>query len=200
MEQLGKALSRVSDSLASRRSSGPEVPAARVDPNNLPAPYDRDVDLLIPRAVWCAHKIDGEPRRLRRALTVTERQSLERRIGELEPALKPYLPAEVDEVALALSDMLAGFAGSQRSGMDVVGKVDGLRRLLAQFPMWAVREACLRMRMDGYEVQDGNGGKRKERHWAPADGEVIEAVRAVVRQRAEALASARALLIAEVDG
>lgn len=171
----------------------------RVDPNNLPVAYNREVDFLLPRSVWCAWKNDGEPRRMRRPLTPKEREALDRRVAELTPALTPYLPEEVDDVALALADMLAGFAGSQRSGMDVVGKVDSLRRLLAPFPMWAVREACCRMRMDGYDVPNGDGGTRKERHWAPADGEIIGAVRQAIKLRSDALVGAQALIAGKVD-
>lgn len=160
--------------------------------------YVRDVDFAIPRQAWCAWKNDGEDRKLRRALTAQERGMLEARAAQIEPVLAPYRPEETDDVALALSDMLGGMKGERQSAADVVAKIDSLRRLLQPFPAWAIAATCRRIRTEGYDVRDRDG-TRREKHWSPADGELVDEVKKTVRMYAEALASARALLDAEVD-
>ncbi|MDE2103580.1 MAG: hypothetical protein KGL39_40445 [Patescibacteria group bacterium] len=131
-------------------------------------------------------------------MTDAERGALERRAAELEPFMRPYGQNEQDLVAEAIGDMYAGFPGMRATGAEAVAKVDSMMRLLAEFPLWAIKRSCERIRTDGYEVTDRDG-TRRERHWPPADAEVVAEVRREVKLRAEAFASARALLSAEVD-
>lgn len=199
MESIGKAVTKISGTLASQLNSGRSAPpAVRFDPANLPAPYERAVDMELPRKLWCGWRIDGEPRAVRRPLTEAERGSLERRAARLEPALAPYLrPNQDDEIALAITEMLSGFRGARETAADAVGRIAALMDLLSPFPAWAIQRACSWIHSHGYEVEDRDG-KRVERHWPPADAEIAAEVERAVKMRREALASARALLEAPV--
>lgn len=152
----------------------------------------------LPRRLWCGWRVDGEPRAVRRPLTDEERDVLERRARDLTPALTPYLrPQQDDEIALAITEMLSGFRGAREASADAVGRIAALMNVLAPFPAWAIQRSCAWIRSHGYEVEDRDG-KRTERHWPPADAEVVAEVERTVRLRQEALASARALLEAPV--
>lgn len=141
--------------------------------------------------------MDGEPRRIRRALTAAERTALERRRDELAPVMAPVGPTD-EKAAEALSDMLGSFQGSKATGAEALAKIESLMRLLAEFPLWAIEAVCHRIRTNGYEVVDRDG-VRRERHWPPADAEIVAEMRREVRLRQEALDSATALLAAQVD-
>lgn len=198
MELIGQAITRISGLTELQRKSAREVPAVRIDAGNLPEAYVREIDHEIPRRLWCGFSVAGKPREIRRPLTPDERRVLTLRAAALEPVLAPYVPEEIDDVVVALADMLGGFAGARQSGAEAVGKIDSLRRLLAPFPAWAIRLACQRLRSEGYDVPTGDGGIRRERHWPPADAELVDAVRRTVQTRSNALESARMLLTATV--
>ena len=200
MEQLGKAVTKISGSLASRPLSERDRPPTVIDEANLPTPYDRQVDVHIPRAVWSGYRIDGKPRTLRRSLTDDERAALVRRADELELILLPYLrPYEDDQVALAILDMLAGFQGTKASGADAMGRVASVMTMLQPYPAWAIKRACAYVRENGYSVEDKEGRRRRERHWPPSDAEIIAEVKETLKLRQDAFDSARALLSAQVD-
>lgn len=201
MERLGMAANKILGSQESAQRSARDGSLARWTPDQrLPAMYVPDVDKVLPNSIWCGWRIDGKTRKIRRPLTDAERGMLERRVAELDPVMRPYEQDgdEADQAAEAVTEMFAGFPGMRATGADAIAKVDATMRLLAEFPLWAVLHCCERIRVEGYEVTDRDGARR-ERHWPPADAEIVAEIRRAVKLRAEALASARALLAAEVD-
>lgn len=160
--------------------------------------FDSRTDLEIPRALWSG----WIPRHGARAIVrrLTGAHVLVRRAEELRAALAPYArPADDDRVALALSDMFGGFRSMRESGADALGRLDSAMVLLREFPVWAIEQACHRIRLDGYAVADRDGGMRIERHWPPSDPEIVALVRAAVKPYRTAMANAELLLAAPVE-
>jgi len=201
METLGKAASRISASAGSAGTSARAVVSTGPSrTKNLPEMYVPEVDKVLPNSIWCGWRIDGKTRRIRRPLTEAERGMLERRAAELDPVMQPLSrPADDDRVAEAIADMFAAFPTMRATDEQALAKIDSLTLSVAEFPLWAIIEACDRIRTKGYEAVDRDGKIRIERHWPPSDAEVVDEVRRTVNLRAEALASAQALLAAEVD-
>jgi hypothetical protein len=133
-------------------------------------------------------------RKLRRALTAEERGSLEARQAALEPWVVGYHESEVDEVALALTDMFGGFPSMRQNGEEAAARTDSIRRILTSFPEWAITKVCTSIQTNGV-WRDG----KFDRQWAPSDSEIVAAVRAEVRLYADQHRSAVALLSAEVE-
>ncbi len=200
MKPMGQIIKQVSASLASPPPLERGVTAKRVDPDNLPRAFVREVDIDLPRRLWSSWiPGDGSPRAIHRELTVDERTALQKRMADLEPALAPYSPEDEDRVAESVSDMFGAFPAMRAQGADAIGKVDSVMRLLRPFPFWAIRQACERIRMKGYEIIDRDGA-RMEKHWPPADVEVVSEIEQAIRLRSDALATAIALLSAPIEG
>jgi hypothetical protein len=161
----------------------------------LPPILDRRTDVDIPLAAWSAWREDGKPRALRRALSDGERRELERRRGELEPAVAGYSERDGDRVALALTDMFGGFPSMrQRDDSAVVARIDGVRRILMEFPAWAIEKACAAVQTNGV-WRDG----KFDRQWPPSDSEIIAEVREKLRLYGDQHQRAVALLSATVE-
>jgi hypothetical protein len=144
--------------------------------------------------VFSSWREDGKPRGLRRELTNDERAVILRRRDELEPAVAPYQPGEVNLVAMALAEMFDGFPSMRQSESEAAARIDVMRNLLKQYPLWAIQRTCRNIQERGYE-RDG----KIERHWPPADSEVVGMVQAQVDLYAGTLRSAVALLEGKVD-
>lgn len=168
---------------------------------NVPDVFVKRADLEIPNSVW----VDwipkgGGSRAIWRPLKPEERSALEARAAELRPALAPYArPFEDDRVAQALADLFSGFRSMREQGADALGLIDSAMRALAPFPAWAIEQACLVIRRDGYLVQDREGRWRTERHWPPSDPQICLVIGEVMKCHRAALASAEALLCAPIE-
>lgn len=166
---------------------------------DLPPVRNRVTDVDIPRAAWSTWKEDGKDRQLRRALTAEERAALEARRDELAPAVVPHASRDVDRVALALTDMFGGFPSMrQRDDASVVARLDGARRVMEEFPAWAIEKACATIQQNGiWRVQDGFG--KFDRHWPPSDAEIVAEVWDKLRLYGDQHRSAVELLEAAVE-
>jgi hypothetical protein len=161
----------------------------------LPPISDRRADVEIPRSAWSAWKEDGKPRHLRRPLTDDECRALEARRQELEPVMQPCGERDANRIALALTDMFGGFPSMRlRDDEAVVSRVDGVRRMLVEFPAWAIEKACRYIQMNGV-WRDG----KLDRQWPPSDAEIVAAVRNDLRLYGDAYRSAIELLEATVE-
>lgn len=191
-------LPTISATAVSRRQSAPAT-VTSFNESNLPAAFDKLVDSDIPLRVWSSW-IPAEGRRqIIRPLTSEERSALAVRAAALGPALAPFRrPEDDDRVVVAVGEMFGSFRSMRDKGANMAATVDAVMRALAPFPAWAIERACSSIRIDGYEIRDG-GSVRIEKHWPPNDSEIVAEVRKVVKLRADALASARALLGAEVE-
>jgi hypothetical protein len=161
----------------------------------MPAVRKPRTDVEIPLAVWSAWTEAGKPRELRRQLTADERQALEQRRDELEPALAPYGDRDINRITLAVGDMFGGFPSLRlRDDNAVVGRVEAVRRLLAPFPAWAIVKAAAKIHSDGV-WRDG----AFDRQWPPSDPEIVHAVRQEARLYADTHKTMTALLEATVE-
>jgi hypothetical protein len=132
---------------------------------------------------------------LRRHLTADERGALEKRRDEVAPALESYSDRDVDRITLAMTDMFGGFPSLRmRDDNAVVGRVDAVRRILREFPAWAIIKACNKIQMNGV-WRDG----AFDRQWPPSDPEIVAAVREESRIYGDSYNSAVALLAASVE-
>jgi hypothetical protein len=175
--------------------SGKALPTKSVTLATLPPVTNRLTDVEIPLRVWSSWKEDGKPRQLRRALTGDERDALEARSNELAPAMEPYSDRDVNRVALALTDMFGGFPSMRtRDDAGVLARIDGVRRVLAEFPTWAIEKACGYIQANGV-WRDG----AFDRQWPPSDAEIVAVVRDKLRLYADQHKSAVELLAATVE-
>jgi hypothetical protein len=109
--------------------------------------------------------------------------------------LAPYQDRDQNRVLLAVTTMLEGFPSIRfKDDAQVVGRVDSLRLMLADFPAWAIEKACAQIRTCGVYR---NG--RFDTQWPPSDAELIEAVKQSRRFYGDQHDSAVALLAAEVE-
>lgn len=163
----------------------------------MPPTLRRETDIDLGRVLWTNLDVRGQPQNLRRELTAPERRLLELRRDELAPWVGGYLRvAEVDGVTAAIGRMFGGFPSfaARHDEMSAVARIDSLARLLDDHPLWAIEAACLSIRRSGYVVEG-----KTERHWAPADPEIVAKVRSEADAYRRPHASAVALLGAGVD-
>ena len=151
-------------------------------------------DTEIPRQLWSSWVEAGKPRTIRRPLTGEEQEILERRRDELVPVLQPYVDREVNRVALAVSEMYDGFPSMRGSEEAAVGRVERVRHLLDDFPLWAIEKACRDIQRRG--VMRAGVFDRK---WPPTDPELVAEVREALRMYGDQHKSAVALLVAKVE-
>jgi hypothetical protein len=162
---------------------------------NLPHVMNHRTDVEIPRKVLSGWIETGKPRQIRRELAPDERNALELRRDELAPAVQPYGDRDVNRVALALTDMFGGFPSMRaRNDEAVMARIDGARRVLAEFPAWAIENACAYIQANGV-WRDG----AFDRQWPPSDAEIIQETRQKFRLYADQHRSAVALLSATVE-
>lgn len=136
-------------------------------------------------AAW---KPEGQPRRLRRALTATERAQLNRRLFALECALMAFQPIDADVVAGAISVFLRGWPNQRRQSEDgEIATLEGLRYRLRSFPKWAIERGL-----------DDIVQSSKEDH-IPPDNKIVDAVRAAVIEYQKRCDAIKELLAAPVE-
>lgn len=176
-----------------RVSEQRQLPTKTYRLNDLPTVYIRTTDVDIPNEAWEPWIPEHGARKLRRALTPTERTALERRRDELSPAVMGYQDHDLDRVAVAISDMFGGYTSMRQTDEEAVAKLDSMRRVLAPFPAWAIEKACSNIQINGV-WRDG----KFDRRWPPNDSEVIDAIRSHVRLYEHQHRSAIALLSAEL--
>jgi hypothetical protein len=155
---------------------------------------NRLTDIEIPLAAWSAWLPADGARQLRRPLTDPERTALVARRDELALAVAPYHPAELDDVSLSLIEMYGGFTSMRQGEEDAAARVDSVGRMLAEYPGWAIKKACVAIRTNGV-WRDG----KFDRRWPPNDSEIIAEVRGHVRFYADQHRNAVALLAATVE-
>ncbi len=179
----------------SPRTSGNELQIRRsYTVRNLPSELDRLADVDIPSRVLGPWRASGGRRELRRALTEDERTAVALRASALVPALQGYDPkTDGDRVALALTDMYSSFATARREDEStVLGRIDTVRRVLVEFPAWAIEAACRSIQLDGV-LRDG----RRDLRWPPSDPELIAVIRQQLAPYRRRLVDAQALLEAK---
>jgi len=186
------AVQRAAGSQVSRRDSGQALAMRTV--GHPPKISNRLTDVEIPMAVWSAWRPANGERQIRRPLTDQERAALVARRDELAPAVAPYHPSELDHVALALLDMYGGFTSMRQGEEDAAARVASIGRLLADYPGWAIKKACIAIRTNGV-WREG----KFDRRWPPNDSEIIAEVRGHVRMYADQHRNAVALLSATVE-
>lgn len=198
MKQLGMIAPGVSQSLVpSSDAPSKSVVATRMlmarRQRSKPPTMDRIADIEIPRKIWSSWIEAGQARKLRRPLTESEYTAVEKRRDELAPWVCGYHPEEMDDVALALIDLFTGMASANTTAEAGSARVDSVAQLLMEFPAWAIEGMSRKVRTRGY-VRDG----KIERHWAPADPEIIDLVKAEVALYGPSYDNAVAMLTAEV--
>lgn len=165
-------------------------------PPQMPPVLNQQTDIDIPRSVWSTWIPGGvERRKLRRALTDQERWALEQRRNQLAPWVAGFEGRnEEDQVALALADMFAAFRSMRQADIGAMAQVDGVRRVLTPFPVWAIEKACASIQSNGVWR---NGAF--DRQWPPNDSEIVAEVRDKLRLYGDQHRSAVSLLEAEVE-
>lgn len=160
-----------------------------------PALIDHEADYNIPR-LWCARDVYGKPTAIFRALTDAERGVVCRRRDELALGCAPFAPAERDQVADCISAMLDGFRSLRHEDLEkAIMGVDGLCRLLAAFPLWAIEQGCLAIQ-GGAATLDGEKLSKK---YPPNDSEIRGVIAEIVKPYSEKRDATMALLAAPVD-
>jgi hypothetical protein len=156
---------------------------------------DHAADHDIPR-LWCAWDEYRKPLAIFRALTVGERAVIERRRDDLTLGCAPFTPAEQDRAIKAIGRMLNGFDPMRRVG-EVAAAIglDGLRHVLAPYPLWAIEEGCLAIRSG----QASLDGKRLSDIYPPTDAQVRRVVAETMSWCVEKRDAAVALLAAPIS-
>lgn len=192
MKQIGEIVSHAISPLSPQNSvTAPRGPL----PRNMPEVLNRTTDIEIPRSAWSSWTEFGKPRKLRRALTDDERLALIKRQNEIAPWVAGYQGRhEENRVALALADMFASFRSMRYLEANAVSQIDGVRRMLAPFPAWAIEKACHSLQQNGVWR---NGAFDKQ--WPPNDSEIVAEVRDKMRLYGDQYNSAVALLSAEIE-
>jgi hypothetical protein len=167
----------------------PSLPAKR-DADGLSVAFDRECDLEMPRCLFSAWIPDAGQREIVRALTAGERAKLDTRAVALEQALTPYLPDEGHRVSAEIAAMFGGFRAMRQLGEDIAATVEITRRVLRQFPLWAIAKGCMLI---------AQGCCGLDRRYAPNDAEIYEVMAEIVRPYREALQRVLALLSAPVE-
>lgn len=145
--------------------------------------------------LWAPWKEEGKPREIVRALTDEEQSVLRHRWAELELGCAPFTPVEEDRSIGAMAAMLNGFRSMRRDDDDVaVAGLDGLRRVLAPFPLWAIEKGCL-------AIQGGEAslnGKALSLAYPPNDAEIRGVIAEIVKPYLQLRDGTVALLAAPV--
>jgi hypothetical protein len=127
------------------------------------------------------------PVEILRELTVEERANLEAHHRALDYALQPFSRGEADVVRGVLSAMFNGYRSlSFHDVGEAMLTVDIALAGLAEFPAWAIKQACA-------------GFIRAKREFAPNDNEIYVAASEAVRWHRVRLKTTKFLLDAVVD-
>lgn len=180
--------------LGSATASRTAVSTTNFSSDRLPRIFNRSTDVDIPNGAWSTWTPSAGARQLRRALTPEERRALEGRRADLAPALHHYVAADLDHIALAISDMFGSYTSMRQSGDEAAAKIDSLGRVLHPFPAWAIVKVCGSIQANGV-WRDG----KFDRRWPPNDSEVMAALREEIRHYEQCHRSAVALLAATVE-
>lgn len=192
MDRIGTVVAKVAASVSRSYpacSTGPIVRSAQ-----LPAPYDMECDVEIPRRVFSAWVPSVGPREIIRPLSLTERAKLENRSVALRNALAPYQPNERNAIGKAISAMLGGYRSMRQEDTSALATVESITRFLAEFPPWAIERGCLLIRC-GETVVDPPLNPA----FPPNDNQIRAVVKGIVRDYQKSLAIADALLSAAVE-
>ena len=177
------------------REIAPNLPVER-DASGLPVGFSREIDIDLPSKLYSTWKAEYAPRALVRELAPLERLKLEGRAAALEIALLPFDPdTEKNAVEAEIAAMFSGFRAMRQQGDDVAAVVEVTRRVLREFPCWAIANACLLIAQNQARVD----GKRLDRRYTPNDTEIYTVTAGVVKLRRDALNSAHALLAAPIE-
>lgn len=176
------------------RELAPNLPVER-DASGLPVGFSRECDIDLPRRLLCAWIPEHGDRAIIRALRPDERLKLQGRARALEIALLPFADDEIDTVEAEIAAMFSGFRAMRQQGDDVSAVVEVTRRVLREFPCWAISRACLLIAQNQATID----GKKLDRRYTPNDTEIYAVVAGVVKLRKDALKGATALLAAPVE-
>lgn len=176
------------------REIAPNLPV-ELDDSGLPVGFSRELDADLPRRLYSTWKPVSGDRAIIRALRADEQLKLEGRAKALEVVLLPFGDDEVDAVESEIGAMFSGFRSMRQQGDDVEAIVAVTRRVVREFPSWAIAKACLLIAQNKAEIE----GRRLDRRYAPNDDEIYLVVEGVVKLRKDALKSAKALLAAPVE-
>lgn len=195
METIGRAIAAVAAKAAAgvglqpTLSIKPVLPAKR-DANGLPSIADEECDIAIPRRVLSAWIPDGGQRAVIRALTAKERALVEGRAGALRDALRPFAPTEQGRVNAEIAAMFNGFRSMRQQDEDVTATVEVTRRVLREFPLWAISRGCLLIAQKKADLDP---------KWPPNDSQIYGVVEEIVRYFRARLVAADGLLSAPVE-
>jgi hypothetical protein len=151
MDTLGDVVGRsgLVSRLPVKASANQIVPIS--DYANLPARFDREADREIERRVVCAYDVNGNHPELRRALTVDERSTLERRAVELQRATA----SPPESTKRKLTDALLGILPQGLDEETSFGIAAAYFETVGKYPPWAIVEACLRIRRGEAKSEPG---------------------------------------------
>jgi hypothetical protein len=93
-------------------------------------------------------------------------------------------------VEAEIAAMFSGFRTMCQQGEDAEPLVEVTKRVLREFPLWAIAQGCLRM---------AKGKAGLDRRYAPNDTEVFPVVEEIVRPYRRRLETVKALLAAPVE-
>lgn len=190
MDTLSKAVANVM--VKASRPTHSAVPAKR-GATIAPAWLNRETDIDMPNTLFSAWHSAFEPRQIRRALTVAERGKLEARSAALSDGLLPFSRDQEGLVDAEIAAMFNGFR-SMRQGDNVALTVEVTRRVLREFPLWAIAEGCLSIAQ-----RRAVTNPPMDARFPPNDGQIYEIVAGVVSRYRKALNTVNALLTATVE-
>jgi hypothetical protein len=180
---------------ASPQSCAPTILPTDRKTDSAPALVDWPADYEIPRRLWSPWKPENGKRSVVRAMGADERAIIERRAAQLGASCGAFSPHEEDRAIAAISSMLGGFRSLRQDEAEAAAILDGLRRVLAPFPLWAIERGCLLIQ-SGEAIIDG---KRQDRRFPPNDSEIAGVITEIVRPYRRALESAQAFLSAPIE-
>jgi len=193
MANIGNAAMRVLEVAKASQPSPSNVPAKR-GAEIAPAWFDRETDVEMPNRLFSAWQSALGPRQVRRALTVSERGKLEARAAALSAGLIPFSRDQEGLVDAEIAAMFNGFRSMRQQGEDVAFTVEVTRRVLREFPLWAIAEGCMAIAQ-----RRAVTNPPLDARWPPNDGQIFEVVAGVVKHHRKALSTVTALLEATVE-
>lgn len=165
------------------------LPAKR-DQTGFPVLFDRECDLEIPSQLLSSWTPENGEREIIRELKPAERLNLNGRARALTEALQPYSEQETNRVEAELAAMFNGFRSMRQQGADVVGTIEITRRVLREFPVWAIAKGCMKIAQDRAELNA---------RFAPNDAEIYRVVAEIVRHFRKTLAKVKSVLTAQIE-
>jgi hypothetical protein len=133
---------------------------------------------------------DFGPREIVRAMTETERATITLRAGELQDALRPFMPEERELVEAAVSALLNGFRSMRQTGEEVNAVVAITVCVLEEFPLWAIGKGCL-------QIARGRAGL--DPRYPPNDTQICNIIDRILHPYRQKLQMLQNLLAAPVE-